>query len=132
MFLVSVAVNLVYYDRQEIYDVKHPNGGKKWYILRNQFFDAETAMYVCSFVSQCLLCLIFWQLTKQDFPEDSQEHDEAADTFSNTSTHRRDSAETVIAEVRVADFDDDAQLQLRIWNTFRRLEKNVTSTLASS
>jgi uncharacterized alpha/beta hydrolase family protein len=62
---------------------------------------AEIFWVVTSFVAQLFLCAIFWQLgtVKQEKKtEQSEQSDEA------------------YPEIEVVDFDENAELQARIWN----------------
>lgn len=60
----------------------------------------------CDFVSQMLLIGIFWDLAKAD--------DVRGDT--QTSTTR-------FSSIQIDEFDDEAELQARIWNRFQREER---------
>jgi hypothetical protein len=78
-------------------------------------------LFICSFISQCLLAKIFWNLGTID--EDRADAD----------TEREDS----FSEIYTEDFDEDAEVQARIWNSFNRgiLAENqehfVTSTTSA-
>jgi len=72
-------------------------------------------MIITSFLSQCLLCAIFWQLsTPLEIDEDTTE------------------TETEFVEVHVEEFDEEAELQARIWNNFLRSVKGITASIRAS
>ena len=70
-------------------------------------------MNIISFFAQCLLCVIFWQLgTKVEVDETD--------------------GETSYGEVQVEEFDEEAELQARIWNGFTRAIHGVTDSVRES
>ena len=65
-------------------------------------------MMIISFFSQCLLCVIFWQL--------GTIVDEITDNESST------------VSIQVEEFDEEAELQRRIWNGFTRELHGIEDT----
>ena len=64
-------------------------------------------MMFCSFFSQILLCVIFWELSAV---EPKTQEVETPDEITETEP----------AEVRLEAWDPEASLQARIWNKFVR------------
>ena len=78
----------------------------------NLLFIAQlgTSCYILfNCVSQVLLCVIFWDLGKQDNIE--LDLDDLAE-------------EDILNTLEVQDFDEDADLQARIWNRFQREDRS--------
>ena len=67
----------------------------------DNIFLAITVVQVFNFVSDCLLCVIFWQLGRNQQDESDKEKND-------------------YPEIEVVTFDDHAELQARIWNQFMR------------
>jgi hypothetical protein len=63
----------------------------------DHIFLAITVVQVFNFISDCLLCVIFWQLGQNQQSESDKENGE-------------------YPEIEVVAFDDHAELQARIWN----------------
>jgi hypothetical protein len=59
-----------------------------------------------NFVSQGLLVVIFWELGTKD----------------------EDVSETTSEQIEVAEFDDDALLGMRIWNSFKRRQNHISQS----
>lgn len=100
LYLVS---DVVYYGLFT-YHVFHWNSDKAW----SMYFAGGICMYVLSFVSQVLLCLIYWDLGNEN-PLDQ----DIRDTQSSDRT-----------KPDLEMFDEYAEVQARIWNCFQneRLE----------
>jgi hypothetical protein len=89
-------------------------------ITENQQFlnKTLTAAIIGDFISQLLLIAIFWDLGK---PENIRRESEISSTM--------------FAAVEVDEFDDEAELQARIWNRFQRgdrFEKGTYRVTAAS
>ena len=71
---------------------------------------AATVFLCLSFIAQVLLCAIFWDLgRKKEKQEESEEE---------------------FTEVTLEAWDEDAELQMRIWNSFLREQKQVSSLIS--
>ena len=66
---------------------------------------AWTFQLICSFISQLLLCVIFWRLS----PEEEEEVEEETDTKSRKSKSAMSPANS-FRSIRVQSFDEDAEL----------------------
>lgn len=75
-----------------------------------EMLGAAVFMLLCSFVSQCFLCAIFWRLST---PVNYEEED-----LDETS-------ESEYVDVEVQVFDEDAEVQRRIWKEFTRQLHNI-------
>lgn len=73
---------------------------------------AVTAVQIFNFISDCLLCVIFWQLGRDKQNESETEKNE-------------------YPEIEVVTFDEHAELQARIWNQFMK-QSLVTSTFVET
>ena len=62
LFAISVVINLYSYVKMAIVWGNATNQARMDRAL-SEYFEANTLMWVCSFISQCLLCVIFVQLT---------------------------------------------------------------------
>lgn len=72
---------------------------------------AATVFLCLSFIAQVLLCAIFWDLGRKKEKQEESEEEE-------------------FAEVTLEDWDEDAELQMRIWNSFLREQKQVSSLIS--
>lgn len=88
IFMVTVALVMV---GTVIYSFKPDNKFANLFYSITLFFN-----YLGSFISQTLLCIIFWDLGKVQVTDHSQSHD----------------------SIQVAEFDEEAEVQARIWNQF--------------
>ena len=74
---------------------------------------SQIAMFIFSFFSQCLLCVIFLQVN----------------TKTETTETKEDEESSSAVTIKVEDFDEDAELQARIWNSFTRAVHGVRNTV---
>jgi hypothetical protein len=71
----------------------------------------QTSWFFLSAIAQCLLCVIFWDLGTR-----REEHTLETNDLEVTRTTFKTEVQTVVVE----DFDEDAELQAKIWNQFSR------------
>ena len=78
------------------------------------YYLVNLIMVICSFFSQLLICVIFWQLgaKKDTVPSNS------AKAYTTKVNEAVDDYDFVTVEIET--WDPDADLQARIWNTFIR------------
>ena len=104
LFLIGSTANTV------LYSIEVVKYTEKTYI---NYLVANTFMQYCSFLSQCLLCVFFWQMsTKEPDPEPAEESESG--------------------EVQTESWDEDAELQARIWNSYLRERHGIESTVRCS
>lgn len=114
LFLVSVVVfeffNLAYSTIDHYQDMKNKPTKASFF---NIWVGLEINLIYCSLLSQILLCSIFWHLSNK--PDNNDEP-------------LTDTTQSSIVTVTVQDFDDDAELQARIWNAFTREQHGIEDT----
>jgi hypothetical protein len=93
--IIADAVMLVYYAHYLL----HPNVTSSIVEL----FYSYDVQYTSMFISQTILCLLFYYITK---PDDNLED-----------------GNTTAPSLRVTEFDADAELQARVWNSFMRKDR---------
>jgi len=102
LFLVSVVVfeffNLAYSTIEHYHSMNNKPTKAAFF---NIWMGLEINLIYCSFFSQILLCSIFWYLSIRP------------DNNDGTIT---DTTQSTIVTITVQDFDEDAELQARIWN----------------
>ena len=106
LYAISVIVNLVF-NILAAFQITNDQALDKYYVTM-------VVLQISSFASQCLLCVIFWQVgTKQ--PTTAQGEAQESQTVITTSGYE---------EIRVEAWDPEADLQARIWNTFIRKQES--------
>jgi hypothetical protein len=90
-------VSVVFYYVLYAVHIFKSTSGEHWH----NFFIAGITMYSMSFIAQLFLCYIFWELGTPV-------------TVEITETEESDD------RMSIQDFDDEAELQAKIWNTFNR------------
>lgn len=119
LYLVS---NVVVYSAWNLFIAK-PND-KTWHI-----YGIASIFYVCaSFLSQVLLCLILWDLGKpmEKVKEPVVVEEPTEPTEELAATDER-SKSTVSLFVQT--FDEEAEVQMRVWRTFMRGDRATEVTL---
>lgn len=96
-FILYLLAGCVYYVMFSIH-VFQPKLDVAW----THYFEAGIAMYSANFLAQILLVIVFWELGKKE--------QELPDTATECSEQ----------EPEVEGFDEDAEMQARIWNSFNR------------
>jgi hypothetical protein len=92
LFLISVVIG---YTSYTIYAL-NPEGPR----AENQYNYVLIGWYLISAIAQLLLCVILWELGSK--PDDQSEN------------------ENVYSSIVIEDFDDQAEVQARIWNKYMR------------
>ena len=106
LFLVGVIVNVSFL----VHYFLNYNGNER---AENEYLNANTFLQFCNFISECCLCAIFWQLSNNlDKPQ----------TITEENT---DDEESDIAPIYTEPYDEDAELQARVWNGFQRLNHGL-------
>jgi len=73
LFLISVVIFAFYYTLY-VFSLNSP----KYLKRMDHVFAANTFEIVCSFFSQCLLCVIFWLLSTPDAPKRQENTDDSS------------------------------------------------------